>query len=118
MLKMLCQKHPMKAMITASASPQRRGENSGWQLSFSHPPSGRKLEVFTTEPGLQVYTGNFMPKDSKEMVGRRNIPYTYQGAFCLEPQNYPDAVNKKLSGKNPPDKISILTFLEYPRIYT
>ncbi|KAL7635862.1 UNVERIFIED_CONTAM: hypothetical protein RMT77_013679 [Armadillidium vulgare] len=72
---------------------KKRGE-LGLAAVFSHPPSGRKLEVFTTEPGLQVYTGNFMPKDSKEMVGRGNIPYTYQGAFCLEPQNYPDAVNK------------------------
>ncbi|KAB7500704.1 Aldose 1-epimerase [Armadillidium nasatum] len=74
---------------------KKRGE-LGLAAVFSHPPSGRKLEVFTTEPGLQVYTGNFMPKDSKEMVGRGNIPYTYQGAFCLEPQNYPDAVNKDL----------------------
>jgi len=59
-----------------------------------HPNSGRKLEVFTTEIGIQAYTGGAMPKDPSTMVGRGKTPYLHQGAFCLEPQDYPDAVNK------------------------
>ncbi|XP_047499650.1 galactose mutarotase-like [Penaeus chinensis] len=63
--------------------------------SFHHPPSGRVLEVYTTEPGFQVYTGNFLPKDEGGMVGRNGSSYKFQGAFCCEPQNYPDAINHK-----------------------
>lgn len=64
--------------------------------SFLHPPTGRGLEVYTTEPGIQIYTGNFLPKPGQEnqMVGRGGTAYTYQGAFCCEPQNFPDAVNQ------------------------
>lgn len=61
---------------------------------FQHPPTGRGLEVYTTEPGVQIYTSNFLPKESNKMVGRDGISYTYQGAFCCEPQNFPDAVNQ------------------------
>ncbi|XP_045115555.1 galactose mutarotase-like isoform X3 [Portunus trituberculatus] len=61
---------------------------------FLHPPTGRGLEVYTTEPGVQIYTGNFLPKEANKMVGRSGTSYTYQGAFCCEPQNFPDAVNQ------------------------
>uniref|UniRef100_A0A2P2IEJ8 Aldose 1-epimerase n=1 Tax=Hirondellea gigas TaxID=1518452 RepID=A0A2P2IEJ8_9CRUS len=61
--------------------------------SFKHPPSGRSLEISTTEPGVQFYTGNFMPELQGEMVGRGGVSYTKQGAFACEPQNFPDAVN-------------------------
>ncbi|XP_045617835.2 galactose mutarotase isoform X1 [Procambarus clarkii] len=62
--------------------------------TFQHPPSGRVLEVYTTEPGVQIYTSNFLPKEKGEMVGREGASYTYQGAFCCEPQNFPDALNQ------------------------
>lgn len=61
---------------------------------FHHPPSGRALEVYTTEPGIQIYTGNFLPKEKGEMIGRGGCSYTYQGAFCCEPQNFPDSINQ------------------------
>ncbi|XP_071539343.1 galactose mutarotase [Panulirus ornatus] len=61
---------------------------------FQHPPSGRVLEVYTTEPGVQIYTSNYLPKEEGKMKGRNGVSYTYQGAFCCEPQNLPNAVNQ------------------------
>lgn len=53
--------------------------------------SGRVLEVLTTEPGVQFYTGNFL--DGK-VTGKSGKPYVKRGAFCLETQHYPDSPNK------------------------
>jgi aldose 1-epimerase len=53
--------------------------------------SGRKLEVFTTEPGLQFYTGNFLNGSINNRDGK---PIPKQGAFCMETQHYPDSPNK------------------------
>jgi len=53
------------------------------------PKSGRTLEVLTTEPGVQFYSGNFLdgPK------GKGNKPYRQRAAFCLETQHFPDSPN-------------------------
>lgn len=53
--------------------------------------TGRVLEVFTTEPGVQFYTGNFL--DGK-LYGKGNKAYNKRFAFCLETQHYPDSPNK------------------------
>lgn len=53
--------------------------------------SGRKLEVYTTEPGLQFYTGNFLDGTIKTSAGKAINKNT---AFCLETQHYPDSPNK------------------------
>lgn len=53
--------------------------------------TGRVLEVFTTEPGVQFYTGNFL--DGK-LSGKGNKAYNKRFAFCLETQHYPDSPNK------------------------
>jgi len=55
------------------------------------PISGRVLEVFTTEPGVQLYTGNFL--DGKT-PGKGGVTYPRRGAFCLETQHYPDSPNQ------------------------
>ncbi|MCM5661803.1 aldose epimerase family protein [Galbibacter mesophilus] len=54
------------------------------------PESGRVMEVFTNEPGLQFYGGNFL---NGEAVGKSGKPYTFRGAFCLETQHFPDSPN-------------------------
>ena len=55
------------------------------------PVSGRTLEVYTNEPGLQFYGGNFLAgKDT----GKYNKAYPFRGAFCLETQHFPDSPNK------------------------
>jgi len=55
------------------------------------PTSGRVLEVWTTEPGVQFYTGNFLDGTAK---GKDGIAYTKRSAFCLETQHYPDSPNQ------------------------
>ena len=54
------------------------------------PESGRVMEIFTTEPGIQFYGGNFM--DGSD-IGKEGEPYEYRTAFCLEPQHFPDSPN-------------------------
>ena len=56
------------------------------------PKSGRILEVLTTEPGVQLYTGNFL--DGKDK-GKGEAVYKQYAGFCLETQHFPDAVNQK-----------------------
>ncbi|MGE4289363.1 MAG: aldose epimerase family protein [Salinivirgaceae bacterium] len=58
---------------------------------LSEPESGRSIEVFTTQPGLQVYTS--MHFDGTE-PGKNQIPFTPYCAVAIEAQNFPDAPNK------------------------
>lgn len=53
--------------------------------------TGIRMEVYTDEPGVQVYTGNFL--DGKT-VGKGGIAYPQRAAICLETQHYPDSPNK------------------------
>ena len=53
------------------------------------PTSGRTMEMKTTEPGVQFYTGNFLA----DTQGKRGATYPKQGGFCLEAQHYPDSIN-------------------------
>ena len=55
------------------------------------PESGRVMEIYTNEPGLQFYGGNFL--DGKT-IGKSGKPYDYRGAFCLETQHFPDSPNQ------------------------
>lgn len=56
----------------------------------NEPVTGRRLEVWATQPGLQLYTGNFLNGTIK---GRHGAVYGRHHAFCLETQHFPDAVN-------------------------
>jgi len=58
----------------------------------TEPKSGRQLEVLTTEPGVQFYTGNFL---DGSISGKSGRPYIKRGAFCLETQHYPDSPNQE-----------------------
>jgi aldose 1-epimerase len=53
--------------------------------------SGRTLEMFTTEPGVQFYSGNFL--DGK-LAGKNGIHYVQHAGFCLEAQHYPNSPNQ------------------------
>jgi len=55
------------------------------------PSSGRLLEVFTQEPGIQFYSGNFL---DGRLAGKSGKPYVHRGGFCLETQHYPDSPNQ------------------------
>ena len=52
--------------------------------------SGRVIEIFTTEPGIQFYTGNYL--DGTE-VGKGGQQYEFRNALCLETQHFPDSIN-------------------------
>jgi aldose 1-epimerase len=53
--------------------------------------SGRVMDVLTTEPGIQFYSGNFLDGKVKGASGK---PYVKRGGFCLEAQHYPDSPNR------------------------
>lgn len=54
------------------------------------PKTGRVMEIFTTQPGVQFYTGNFL---NGSLEGKDAVYYKHTG-FCLETQHYPDSPNK------------------------
>ena len=53
--------------------------------------TGIALEVFTDEPGIQIYTGNFL---DGSVTGKNGKVYNQRSAICLETQHYPDSPNK------------------------
>lgn len=67
------------------------GDSTIVAASIYAPASGIKMEVYTTEPGLQFYTGNFL--DGK-VVGKKRVAYPHRGAICMETQHFPDSPNK------------------------
>ena len=54
------------------------------------PTTGRVMQVFTTEPGIQLYTGNFLQGDIK---GKNDVVYGRHSGLCLETQHYPDSIH-------------------------
>ena len=54
--------------------------------------SGRVMEVYTTEPGMQFYTGNFL--DGTD-IGKGGVAYKHRYGFCMETQHYPDSPNQR-----------------------
>jgi aldose 1-epimerase len=70
----------------------RSGSGNGLALAAEayDPKSGRKLEVLTSEPGTQFYSGNFLDGTVK---GKGNKVYARRAAFCLETQHFPDSPN-------------------------
>jgi aldose 1-epimerase len=79
-----------------------RGYDHNWVLNSNRdhrlslaaevyePGSGRILEVWTTEPGLQFYSGNFL---DGSVHGKEGKVYSYRFGFCLETQHFPDSPN-------------------------
>ena len=65
------------------------------ELSFAarvtDPVSGRTLECYTTEPGIQLYTGNFL---TGEFKGANGATFPRRSALCLECQHFPDSPNR------------------------
>jgi len=70
-----------------------RGKDGSFALAATvyEPNSGRVMEVYTTEPGLQFYSGNFLDGSIK---GKNGSVYNHRGGFCLETQHFPDSPNK------------------------
>jgi len=102
------QPRPRLAAAIAGLPPSADGKNPGgidhnfvvrgWKADGSlrsvallrDPASGRTLEVLSDQPGIQVYTGNYLDGTVK---GKEGVAYGKQAAVCLETQKYPDAVH-------------------------
>lgn len=69
-----------------------KGDVSKVAASVYSPKTGIVMDVFTTEPGVQIYVGNFL--DGK-VVGKKGIAYPYRSAIALETQHYPNSPNCK-----------------------
>ncbi|SRR6266852_2177737 len=69
--------------------------NGGKSLALGarvfEPASGRVMEVHTTQPGIQLYTGNFL---DGTLTGKHGVVYRQHSGFCLETQHFPDSVNQ------------------------
>ena len=103
-------RHPLYETIGDTSFPQIKnagGYDHNWCLntykngkgndkvvaaSLYSPESGIYMEMFTNEPGVQVYTGNFLGTGVK---GKHGIAYPKHASVCLESQKYPDSPNKK-----------------------
>jgi aldose 1-epimerase len=59
--------------------------------SVYEPGSGRAMDMYTTEPGVQFYTGNFL---DGSLVGKKGMRYVKHAGFCLEAQHFPDSPNQ------------------------
>jgi len=68
-----------------------KGDVSKLAADVSDPQSGRRLQLYTSEPGVQFYTGNFLDGTVKGKAGKI---YPHWGAFTLETQHYPDSPNQ------------------------
>jgi aldose 1-epimerase len=66
------------------------GKEPALAARVREPKTGRVLEMFTTEPGVQFYTGNFLDGTIK---GKGGAVYRKHAGFCLEAQHFPDSVN-------------------------
>jgi len=69
-----------------------KGDDTKVAASLYSPKTGIMLEVYTNEPGIQVYTGNFL---NGKVKGKKDIAYNKHASCCLETQKYPDTPNKK-----------------------
>jgi aldose 1-epimerase len=56
------------------------------------PVSGRVVNVYTTEPGMQLYCGNFL---DGSITGKQDVVYKHRYGFCLETEHFPDSPNQK-----------------------
>jgi aldose 1-epimerase len=63
----------------------------GLQARVYEPTSGRVMEVHSTEPGLQFYSGNFL---DGTLTGKAGWVYEFRHGFCMEPQHFPDSPNQ------------------------
>jgi aldose 1-epimerase len=68
----------------------KRAQTPTFATKLKDPASGRVLTVLTTQPGIQVYTGNFLKGDK----GKDGKTYKQRSAICLETQHFPDSVNQ------------------------
>ncbi|UOB16501.1 aldose epimerase family protein [Abyssalbus ytuae] len=90
-------------------------QDKGFRLAATvyHPETGRLLEIFTTEPGIQFYSGNFL---DGTLPAKNGGTYAKRTGFCLETQHYPDSPNQTAFPSvilNPGEKYSTKTTFKF-----
>ncbi len=70
----------------------KTGNELSLAATLYYAPAGRLMEMYTTEPAVQFYSGNFL--DGTLKVTKKGIQYPQHGALCLEAQHYPDSPNE------------------------
>ena len=69
----------------------KRGNDLTLIGTLYHPASGRLMEIYTTQPGIQFYTGNFL---TGALTGKNGQKYIQHSGLCLETQHFPDSPNQ------------------------
>ena len=77
-------------LLVAAQRPEEEGAGMTLAARVSEPTTGRVLEVSTTQPAVQFYTGNFL---DGTVTGKEGHVYKRRFGFCLETQHYPDSPN-------------------------
>ena len=72
-----------------------KGDDTQVCASLYSPKTGIFMEMFTNEPGVQVYSGNFQGVGNELSIQHKHGPYPQHVSVCLENQKYPDSPNKK-----------------------
>ncbi len=67
------------------------GQSLALAARVHEPASGRVMEIHTDQPGVQLYTGNYL---DGTLTGKNGVVYQRHAGFCLETQHYPDSVNQ------------------------
>jgi len=70
---------------------KRNGDDLEFCAKAVSPKTGIILEIYTTEPGVQLYTGNYL---DGSFIGKNGHTYPKRSAFCLETQHFPDSINQ------------------------
>lgn len=83
--------HGYDHSFVINKEPQKE-EGVVFAARLTEPISGRQLEVYTTEPAVQIYGGNFLDGSS---IGKKGLSYPFRGSICLETQHFPDSPNRK-----------------------
>ena len=71
----------------------KQPDSLAFNARIMDPKSGRVMDVWSTEPGIQVYSGNFLEGKTPRDIGKGSTAYKFRSVFCLEPSRFPDSPN-------------------------
>ena len=101
-------------LVIDTTHPMALDDRQVYQAAILRAPdNSTSLEVYTDQPGMQIYTGNFLHED---IVYKRGVPQYKRSAICIETQHFPDSPNHPQfpSTVLTPDKeLDTVTFLKF-----
>ena len=96
--------------------PNHPGDLEALAARIKDCQSGRTLEMYTSEPGVQFYSGNFL---NGTLKGKGGLTYPHWGGYTLEAQHYPDSINQPHfpnTELSPGEKYSQTTIFKFPAV--